>query len=55
VAACLIILLIGLTRIYLGAHFPSDVLGAIAAGSFWLAFCWTAVETLRRRRAHGRD
>ena len=55
VAACLIILLIGLTRIYLGAHFLSDVLGAIAAGSFWLAFCWIAVETLRRRRAHGRD
>src|SRR5258707_9068545 len=55
VAACLIILLIGLTRIYLGAHFLSDVLGAIAAGAFWLAFCWTAVETLRRRRAHGRN
>lgn len=49
VAACLLILLIGFTRIYLGAHFLSDVLGAIAAGIVWLTLCWTAVETLRRR------
>ncbi len=49
VAACVLILLIGLSRIYLGAHFLSDVLGAIAAGIVWLTFCWTAVETLRRR------
>jgi membrane-associated phospholipid phosphatase len=48
--ACLSILLIGFTRIYLGAHFLSDILGAIAAGVFWLAICWTAVEILRRRR-----
>jgi undecaprenyl-diphosphatase len=50
IGACLLILLIGLTRIYLGAHYLSDVLGALAAGVLWLAFCWTAVETLRRRR-----
>lgn len=49
-AACTLILLIGLTRIYLGAHFLSDVLGALAAGLLWLTFCWTALETLRRRR-----
>ena len=36
-AACLSILLIGFTRIYLGAHFLSDILGAFAAGIFWLA------------------
>jgi membrane-associated phospholipid phosphatase len=49
VGACLSILLIGFTRIYLGAHFLSDVLGALAAGILWLTFCWTAIETLRRR------
>jgi membrane-associated phospholipid phosphatase len=49
-AACLLIFLIGLTRIYLGAHFLSDVLGALAAGVLWLTFCWVALETLRRRR-----
>ncbi|MEP7015871.1 MAG: phosphatase PAP2 family protein [Verrucomicrobiota bacterium] len=47
--ACLFILLIGFTRIYLGAHYLSDVLGALAAGILWLTFCWTAVETLRRQ------
>ena len=49
-AACLLIFLIGFTRIYLGAHFLSDVLGALAAGLLWLTFCWTALETLRRRQ-----
>ena len=41
---------IGFTRIYLGAHYLTDVLGAIAAGLAWLTFCWTGVETLRRWR-----
>ncbi len=42
--------LIGLSRIYLGAHYLTDVLGAIAVGLAWLAFCWTGVETLRQWR-----
>lgn len=52
--AAIWVVLIGATRIYLGAHFFSDVLGAIAAGAAWLAFCWTAVETLRRWRTRRR-
>jgi undecaprenyl-diphosphatase len=44
------VLLIGLSRIYLGAHYLTDVLGAIAVGLAWLAFCWTGVETLRKWR-----
>ncbi|MEP6937581.1 MAG: phosphatase PAP2 family protein [Chthoniobacterales bacterium] len=48
--AALFIALIGLTRIYLGAHYLTDVLGAVAVGCVWLAFSWTTVETLRRRR-----
>ena len=42
--------LIGLTRIYLGAHYLTDVLAAIAAGSAWLAVCWTTAETFRKRK-----
>src|SRR5438067_467221 len=49
VSACFWILLIGLSRIHLGAHYLTDVLGALAAGLFWLVFCWTAFETLHRR------
>lgn len=46
-AAFLVILLVSLTRIYLGAHFLSDVLAAIAAGAAWVAVCTTAIETIR--------
>ena len=55
--AAAIVVLIGATRIYLGAHFFTDVIGAIVAGLAWLAFCWTAVETLRkwRRRQRARQ
>ena len=45
------IFLVGLSRMYLGAHYLSDVLGAIAAGFAWLALSLTAVDTLRRNRA----
>lgn len=48
-SAFLFVLLIAFTRLYLGVHYLSDVLGAMAAGLAWLAFCLTAVETFRRR------
>jgi undecaprenyl-diphosphatase len=50
-AAALVIALIGASRIYLGAHYFTDVIGAVAVGLAWLVFCWTGVETVRRWRS----
>src|SRR5206468_4590930 len=49
IAAGLVILLIGLTRVYFGSHFLSDVVGAFAASVVWLSFCCAALVALRRR------
>jgi undecaprenyl-diphosphatase len=48
VGAVLLVLLIGLSRMVLGVHYFSDVLGGYAAGVVWLAACITGLEVARR-------
>lgn len=36
---CLLVLSIGISRIYLGVHYPSDVIAGFAGGGFWIVFC----------------
>lgn len=48
-SAVTIIVLVGFSRIYLGAHYLSDVLAGIAEGLVWLLFCLVLLKIFRRR------
>lgn len=48
--SAVIVIAIGFSRLYLGLHFFSDVVGGLAAGAVWLTACVTALEVARRKQ-----
>jgi membrane-associated phospholipid phosphatase len=50
-AAVSLVLLVALTRVYLGVHYLSDVLAAFAEALAWLTLCLTGMNTFWHRRA----
>ena len=47
--SALLALAVGVSRIYLGVHWPTDVLGGWAAGTGWALMCWAISSHLRSR------
>lgn len=51
--AAALVALVALSRMYLGAHYLSDVLAAFAEGATWLTLCIVATRTWAGYRAGG--
>ena len=50
VATAVLVVAIGISRLYLGVHYFSDVVGGYAAGLLWLSACISGLQVAERRR-----
>ena len=52
ISALLVTFWVGFSRVYLGVHWPSDVLAGWCAGAFWALMCFKIATRLDNKREH---
>ena len=45
--------LVGVSRVFMGVHYPTDVLAGWTAGLVWTTLCWLIVRWLQQRGSIG--